>query len=78
MDTETTVGSPLDQLTPRQREILQLVAEGMSTREIASLLNVSIKTVESHRAQLMERVEIRDVPGLVRLAIREGLISSDR
>jgi DNA-binding NarL/FixJ family response regulator len=56
---------------------LQLVAEGMSTREIASLLNVSIKTIESHRAQLMERVEIRDVPGLVRLAIREGLISSD-
>jgi len=77
MDTEATVGSPLDQLTPRQREILQLVAEGMSTREIASLLNVSIKTIESHRAQLMERVEIRDVPGLVRLAIREGLISSD-
>jgi len=77
MDNDRTISSSLDQLTPRQREILQLVAEGMSTREIADLLIVSIKTVESHRAQLMERLGIRDVPGLVRLAIREGLISSD-
>ncbi len=77
MDNDRTPSSSLDQLTPRQREILQLIAEGMSTREIADLLNVSIKTVESHRAQLMERLGIRDVPGLVRLAIREGLISSD-
>jgi ligand-binding sensor domain-containing protein/DNA-binding CsgD family transcriptional regulator len=62
-------------LTPRQKEILQLVAEGSSTREIAELLGVSIKTVEAHRANLMERLDIHDVPGLVRLAIRCGLIS---
>jgi len=62
-------------LTPRQKEILQLVAEGSSTREIAELLGVSIKTVEAHRANLMERLDIHDIPGLVRLAIRSGLIS---
>ena len=64
-------------LTARQREILQLVAEGRSTKEIASLLEISVKTVETHRTQLMERLGIHDVPGLVRLAIREGLISPD-
>jgi ligand-binding sensor domain-containing protein/DNA-binding CsgD family transcriptional regulator len=62
-------------LTPRQKEILQLIAEGYSTREIADLLGVSIKTVEAHRANLMDRLDIRDVPGLVRLAIRSGLVS---
>ncbi len=76
MDDDQTARSPLDQLTPRQREILQLVAEGKTTRAIADLLTVSVKTVESHRAQLMERLEIRDVAGLVRLAIREGLVSN--
>ncbi len=69
---------PLDRLTPRQREILQLVAEGKSTREIAAMLHVSVKTVETHRAQLMERLEIYDVPGLVRYAIRVGMISPDK
>jgi len=62
-------------LTPRQKEVLQLLAEGLSTREIAELLGVSIKTVEAHRANLMERLEIHDVPGLVRLAIRSRLVS---
>jgi DNA-binding NarL/FixJ family response regulator len=61
-------------LTPRQREILQLIAEGGSTREIAERLHVSIKTVETHRSQIMARLGIRDVPGLVRFAIRTGLI----
>lgn len=70
--------SPLEALTPRQREILQLIAEGRSTKEIAQRLNISVKTVESHRAELMDRVNIRDVAGLVRYAIRIGLISSDR
>jgi len=70
--------SPLALLTARQREILQLVAEGRSTKEIAADLGLSVKTVETHRAQLMERLEIRDVAGLVRLAIREGLVSPDR
>jgi len=65
-------------LTPRQREILQLVAEGKSTKEIAFMLSVSIKTVEAHRAQMMDRIGIHDVPGLVRYAIRIGLVASDR
>ena len=62
-------------LTPRQKEVLQLIAEGRSTREIAERLDVSVKTVETHRAHLMDRLDIRDVPGLVRLAIRAGLVS---
>jgi DNA-binding NarL/FixJ family response regulator len=66
--------SDLDVLTPRQRQILQLIAEGQSTRQIAERLHVSVKTVETHRAQLMERLGIRDVAGLVRFAIRTGLI----
>ncbi len=64
-------------LTPRQREILQLVAEGRSTKEIAFQLELSVKTVETHRVQLMERLGIHDVPGLVRYAIRTGLTSLD-
>jgi DNA-binding NarL/FixJ family response regulator len=67
----------VDRLTPRQREILQLIAERHSTKDIASILNISIKTVETHRAQLMERLSIHDVPGLVRFAIRAGLASLD-
>lgn len=67
----------LDILTPRQRQILQLIAEGSSTRDIADKLCVSVKTVESHRAQLMDRIGIHDVPGLVRFAIRIGLIEND-
>jgi ligand-binding sensor domain-containing protein/DNA-binding CsgD family transcriptional regulator len=67
--------SELAVLTPRQKEVLQLIAEGYSTREIAERLDVSVKTVETHRAHLMDRLDIRDVPGLVRLAIRAGLIS---
>jgi ligand-binding sensor domain-containing protein/DNA-binding CsgD family transcriptional regulator len=63
-------------LTPRQKEILQLIAEGHSTREISELLGVSMKTVQAHRANLMERLEIDDMAGLVRLAIRTRLVSS--
>jgi DNA-binding NarL/FixJ family response regulator len=70
--------SVLSQLTPRQREILQLLSEGQNTKEIASLLNISAKTVETHRAQLMGRLDIHDVPGLVRFAIRSGLVSAQR
>ncbi len=65
----------LSLLTPRQREVLQLIAEGRTTREIARLLNISVKTVETHRAQLMERLDIHDVAGLVRYAIRAGVTS---
>jgi DNA-binding NarL/FixJ family response regulator len=67
----------LETLTPRQREILQLIAEGKSTKEIASILDVSVKTVETHRAQLMERLDIHDVAGLVRYAIRTGIVTAD-
>ncbi|MEY2485303.1 MAG: hypothetical protein QOH39_951 [Verrucomicrobiota bacterium] len=70
--------SPLEQLTPRQREILQLLAEGKNTKEVASNLDISVKTVESHRLQLMERLNIHDVPGLVRYAVRSGLVSAER
>jgi len=70
--------SPLEQLTSRQREILQLIAEGKNTKEIAAALDISIKTVESHRLQLMDRLNIHDVPGLVRYAIRSGLVSAER
>ena len=69
--------SPLEQLTPRQREILQLIAEGRTVQDIARLLTISVKTVETHRAQLMERLGIHDIAGLVRYAIRVGLIKSD-
>jgi DNA-binding NarL/FixJ family response regulator len=68
---------PLDALTPRQREILQLVAEGQSSKRIAAVLGLSIKTVESHRADLMERLGIHDVAGLVRFAVRTGLVGKD-
>jgi len=69
--------SALEVLTPRQRQILQLIAEGHGPREISTELNVSVKTVESHRAQLMERLGIHNVPGLVRFAIRVGLVSPE-
>lgn len=72
------VPDPLARLTPRQREILQLVAEGLSTKEIAQRLPLSAKTVESHRGQLMQRLGIRDLAGLVRFAIRVGLVSPER
>jgi DNA-binding NarL/FixJ family response regulator len=70
--------SPLQNLTPRQREVLKLIAEGGSTRDIAQRLGVSVKTVESHRAHLMDRLGIRDVAGLVKYAIRTGLVNPDR
>lgn len=69
--------SSLEQLTSRQREILQLIAEGRTTKEIADLLYVSVKTVETHRLQLMKRLNIHDVAGLVRYAIRMGLVLPD-
>jgi DNA-binding NarL/FixJ family response regulator len=69
--------SPLEQLTSRQREILQLLAEGQTTKAIAAILKVSDKTVEYHRAKLMAGLKIFDVPGLVRFAMRTGLISQE-
>ncbi len=69
--------SSMEALTARQREILQMIAEGKSTKEIAFQLNVSVKTVETHRAALMERLDIHDIAGLVLYAVRQGLISVD-
>lgn len=66
-----------NQLTPRQREIIQLIALGRTTQETAHLLGLSPKTVEAHRAQIMERLNIRDVPSLVRYAIKNEIISLD-
>jgi DNA-binding NarL/FixJ family response regulator len=76
--TATGEGETPEVLTSRQREILQLVAEGKSTKEIAQLLDLSVKTVETHRAQIMDRLGIRELAGLVRYAIRTGIVSSDR
>ncbi len=73
-DAERSSSTPL---TLRQREILQLIAEGNTTKEIAAKLTLSVKTVETHRTQLMERLDIHDIAGLVRYAIRIGLVTPD-
>ncbi|MGE0683481.1 MAG: response regulator [Candidatus Binatia bacterium] len=65
-------------LTPRQRELLQLIAEGRTSKEIAALLQLSTNTIETHRRRLMARLEVRDIAGLVRAAFRLGVISPDR
>lgn len=65
-------------LTPRMREIVQLIAEGRSTKEIAFLLNLSVKTIETHRMHLMARLGLHDVAGVVRYALRTGLISAEK
>jgi DNA-binding NarL/FixJ family response regulator len=70
--------SPLEQLTGRQREILQLIAEGQNTKEIADILKLSPKTVEYHRMKLMNCLNVYDIPGLVRFALRSGLIPQER
>lgn len=70
-------GDPQHRLTPRQREILQMIAEGMTSREIAVVLHIHIKTVESHRMHLMRRLSIHDVAGLVRYAIRHRVVLTE-
>lgn len=71
---KTNFTTTMDLLSPRQREILQLLAEGNTNKEIATMLNLSIKTVETHRKELMERLGLHDVAGLVRYAIRMGIV----
>lgn len=69
--------SPLEQLTDRQREVLQLIAEGQNTKEIGEILKVSPKTVEYHRMKLMHCLNVHDIPGLVRFALRVGLLPQE-
>lgn len=64
-----------DSLTPRQKEILQLIAEGKSVKQISTILLISVKTVETHKAHLMERLNIHDVAGLTRFAVGHGIVS---
>lgn len=71
------VTDPLDKLTTRQREVLQLIAQGASSKDIAKTLDISLKTVEAHRGQLMKTLNINDIAGLVRFAIRTGLITAE-
>ena len=73
-DRKDTKKELLDSLSPRQREVLRLIAKGQTTKQIGRLLGISAKTVESHRSQLMDRLNIRDVAGLVRFAISVGLV----
>lgn len=70
-------GPPASRLTQRQREVLQLIAEGRTTKQIAATLHLSPKTVETHRRQVMERLAVHDIAGLVRYAVRVGLVSAD-
>jgi DNA-binding NarL/FixJ family response regulator len=67
---------PTDELTTRERQVLQLVAESKSTKEIAVLLGISVKTAESHRTRIMQKLDIHQTAGLVRYAIRRGLIQA--
>lgn len=69
--------APASGLTPRQTEVLQLIAEGQSTKDIARRLDLSVKTVETHRTQLMKQLDIHEIAGLVRYAMRVGLVSPD-
>lgn len=70
-------GSGESVLTTRQKEVLQLIAEGKSTKEIADMLYISVKTVERHKAQIMEKLDIKNLADLIKYAFREGLTSID-
>jgi DNA-binding NarL/FixJ family response regulator len=73
-EPSSSLGVPLDRLTDREREVLQLIAEGRSIKEIATLLHISKKTAESHRRNIMEKTDIHSVAGLTRFAVKEGLV----
>jgi DNA-binding NarL/FixJ family response regulator len=70
-------GDPLSSLSPREKEILQLIAEGYTSAEIAKLLFITEKTVEKHRTKLMEKLNVRNLAGLVRLAVKYHLVDKD-
>jgi two-component system response regulator NreC len=68
---------PFDALTPRQREVLQLIAEGHPNREIAEMLHISVKTVETHRSHVMERLDLHSTAELAQYALLKGMINPD-
>ena len=74
---QTEERRPFDLLTPREREVLQLIAEGHTNTAIARMMNVTVKTVEKHRTSLMSKLRVHDVAGLVRVAIKQGLVFLD-
>lgn len=75
---EAKPGAGDDRLTGREKETLQLIAEGYTNNEAAKLMNISVKTVETHRANIMSKLDIHDVAGLIKYAIRKGLVVVDR
>jgi DNA-binding NarL/FixJ family response regulator len=77
LQTGADASSPFERLTPREREVLQLISEGHTNNAIAHVLKVSVKTVEKHRANLMSKLNVRDLAGLIRAAIKCGLILPD-
>ncbi len=77
LEEEAGAGDMAKLLTPREHEVLQLISEGHTNNDIAELLTISVKTVEKHRANLMAKLEVNDLPGLMRAAIRHGLIFVD-
>jgi DNA-binding NarL/FixJ family response regulator len=77
VDANGHQGNALERLSSRQREILQHIAEGQNTKQIADVLSLSPKTVEYHRAKLMRALDVYDIPALVRLAVRAGLVPAE-
>jgi DNA-binding CsgD family transcriptional regulator len=67
---------PLDPLTDRERQVLQLIAEGKTTKEVADVLGLSVKTADSHRTRIMQKLEIHETASLVRYAVRRGFIKA--
>jgi DNA-binding NarL/FixJ family response regulator len=77
LQTDADASSPFERLTSREREVLQLISEGHTNNAIAQILKVSVKTVEKHRANLMSKLNVHDLAGLIRVAIKHGLIFPD-
>jgi len=77
LQTDADASSPFERLTSRSRDVLQLISEGHTNKAIAQILRVSVKTVEKHRANLMSKLNVHDLAGLIRVAIKHGLIFLD-
>jgi DNA-binding NarL/FixJ family response regulator len=76
-DAPTATGDALNILTPREREVLELIARGLTNRQIAERLHISIKTVETHRGNMMQKLDVHDRAELIKFAIDSGVISID-